>query len=75
MQWTVDTPDLSSAADIDPTGSKRYLVVEALPDGGWDWIAWADDQDTCFSHGRAPTRGAAMEAAEAVALMLRDLIR
>jgi len=54
-------------------GPITYLVVEASPDGDWEWIAWGGAAGHCYGHGTASTQAAAVEAAEAVAAMLTDI--
>ena len=49
---------------------RRYLVVEALPGGGWDWVAWRGPADADVLSGEADTREAAMHEAERAASQL-----
>jgi hypothetical protein len=66
------TPD-SDGDPVSPVpGGITYLVVEASPDGDWEWIAWGGAAGHCYGHGTASTQAAAVEAAEAVAAMLTD---
>jgi len=50
--------------------NRRFLVVERLPDGGWDWAAWHRDAAGLSRHGVAPSAATAMEAAERAAVLL-----
>ena len=70
LGWASDTSDLFCATVSPEWGSKRYMVVEAIPGGGWDWSAWANDGSGRCLHGRADTPGRAMVAAERGAMLL-----
>lgn len=45
-------------------GGRFRLLVERLPDGGWDWAIWHTDDPGLGGYGRAPTALCAMLAAE-----------
>jgi len=45
-------------------GGRFRLLVEALPDGGWDWIIWHTRDQSRSGCGKAPTASHAMLAAE-----------
>ena len=60
--WITDTPNLFSASRWDRLNQGwLYLVVEATPDGSWDWAAWSS------SDNRASLSGVACDLAEAIA--------
>ena len=40
------------------------MIVEAVPEGEWDWAVWASDGSGTPCHGSAPTCAAAMAQAE-----------
>ncbi len=80
--WSTETPDLFTArigedwfGDARPgqvwTGLRHYMVVEALPLGGWEWLAWANDGTGQAMHGTAASREDAKRAAEHGAMLLR----
>ena len=70
VRWASDTTELFCATEVSVWGSKRHLVVVALPEGGgWDWAAWSCDGTGCM-HGRAASADAAMRAAETGAAQL-----
>ena len=47
------------------SGAKIYVIVERLPDGGWDWAVWrSGDGWTVSHHGVADTAREGMRAAE-----------
>lgn len=68
FEWLVEegllTGSVAAEAGADGPGGRLFLVVEALPDGGWDWMAWADDRSGRSLRGRCPTRAQAVQAAE-----------
>ena len=65
VRWIAETPGLLSARLGEPeSGVRRYLLVEALPTGGWDWVVWIADGSGRSLTGTAATRAEAMEAAE-----------
>ena len=70
FQWVSDTPEFFSGAMRPAHGAKRHVVVECLPGGGWDWVAWSNDGSGFSSHGRADTLGKAIGAAEHGAMTL-----
>ncbi len=72
LGWAADTPDLFCATFSSAWGSKRHLVVESIPGGGWDWSAWANDGSGQCLHGRADSPGGAMVAAEGAARLLAN---
>ena len=61
--WSSDTAGLYSARLRCPWGGVRYVVVEAVPGGGWDWVAWASDVPDEARHGQTAELVAAMAAA------------
>ena len=63
IYWMRETPDLFCASVVSTWGVRRYLVVEVMPGGGWDWAAWASD-GAASQQGSASTEGEAMLAAE-----------
>ena len=67
--WASDGPELFMASETG-SGHKQYMVVEALPEGGWDWVAWGVGQTGQCLHGRADTLTNAMAAAERAAARL-----
>lgn len=68
--WASETPELFCATWPTGRGGKRHLVVEALPEGGWDWLAWANDGSGRCLHGRAGSPDRAKEAAELGAMLM-----
>lgn len=70
LGWALEVPGLFCATWAPLRGSKRHLVVEALPEGGWDWVTWANDGTGRCLHGRAGTQHRAMEAAERGAMLI-----
>ena len=67
--WSPETMDLFTAAlGRDP--HRRFLVVERLPDGGWDWVTWHRDHTGILQHGIADTAAEAMADAERAAGLL-----
>ena len=69
VAWAPETRDLFSAA-LGDHQARRFLVVERLPDGGWDWLAWSEDRAGASQHGLAETAAMAMAAAEQAASLL-----
>ena len=63
--WAAETPELLFAT-LEPLGAglRHHLVVEALPQGGWDWLAWANDGARNCLQGTCSSRICAMRAAE-----------
>ena len=70
LGWRPETEDLFTAVAASCDG-RHFLVVERLPDGGWDWAAWgAERRNAQCVHGTAPTAAQGMVAAEQAAAML-----
>ncbi len=44
LEWRAESADLFSATLMVRAGTmqagRRFIVVERLPDGGWDWTTW-----------------------------------
>lgn len=70
MHWSSSTPDLLTASVCDVSGARLYAIVEALPEGGWDWAAWAENRRTRPLHGECASHAAAVVAAERAAALL-----
>lgn len=70
LGWAIETADLFSATIRRGGEARRHLLVESLPDGGWDWSAWSADGSGRVMHGQADTAGTAMAAAERAAKLL-----
>ena len=66
IRWLSETPCLFSATLATSQG-RRFLVVEELPDGGWDWVTWGQGRQTRPLHGTAVTARLAMSAASRAA--------
>ena len=64
MKWRADSSGLLTASMASWWGGRRNVVVECLPDGGWDWVAWTDGEATQRRQGQARSLEAAMTAAE-----------
>ena len=65
LAWKSDISGLLRASTGEPLlGARWFLVVEALPDGGWDWLVWINDGSGRCMHGIAVNATAAMSAAE-----------
>lgn len=67
--WSPETTDLFTAA-LGHDRHRRFLVVERLPEGGWDWVTWHCDHTGILQHGTAATAAAAMADAERAARLL-----
>ena len=67
--WSPETRDLFTAA-MGRQQDRRFLVVERLPDGGWDWIAWCQERAGVSRQGVADNAATAMAAAERAATLL-----
>lgn len=69
-EWEPVSPGMYGAVCMSEAHGKQFMVVEALPFRGWDWLAWeAEDGRVCL-HGFATSRAAAMRAAELAARQL-----
>ena len=66
--WLLDTIDLFTAA-IGRGRRRRRLVVERLPDGGWDWVTWSRDPGAPVFNGKSPAPWTAMREAERAACL------
>ncbi len=64
MNWKADSSGLLTATVPSWWGGRTNVVVEALPKGGWDWVAWSDGEAVRRVLGQAPSLEAAMTAAE-----------
>ena len=64
MNWRADSSGLLTATAPSWWGGRTNAVVESLPGGGWDWVAWSDGEEAQRIHGQAPSLEAAMAAAE-----------
>lgn len=73
--WVADTPGLFTAALARPVGGRQYLVVERMPGGGWDWVAWRADRAARPLNGNSETAAAAMRAAERALVFLAAMVR
>ena len=69
FDWIADPTGLFCGS-LQSCHGKRYMVVESVPGGGWDWVAWSDDGSGRCLHGRTETAGQAREAAEHCAAMM-----
>lgn len=69
VQWSPETIDLFTAA-LGRDRHRRYLVVERLPEGGWDWVTWQGDRAGTLQPGILQT-GIADTAATAMADAVR----
>lgn len=69
--WDVVSPGMFGASIEGPNSDIWFVVVERLPKGGWDWLAWQARREYGCVHGLASSRAAAMRAAE---LAVRDLL-
>ena len=63
LHWIQHSPDLLTGWHGLRWPARRYLVVEAVPGGGWDWVAWAGTPPDSTVSGAAQTREAAMHEA------------
>ena len=73
MNWRADRSGLLTATAPSWWGGRTNIVVESLPGGGWDWVAWSDGEATRRIQGQAPSLEAAMAAAEGGAAKLVSL--
>ena len=70
--WAAETPGMFTATlGMGPHGARHHLVVEALPLGGWDWVAWAADGPRRCLDGTAGSLQDAMQAAARAAKLLQ----
>lgn len=60
LRWMSHPPDLLTAWHGPNWPARRYLVVEAIPGGGWDWVAWANVPGHKALSGAAETRDGAV---------------
>ena len=67
--WSLETSDMFTAATGSPK-QQQFLLVERLPSGGWDWVAWRCSDSERAVHGVAESAPAAMQAAECAAATL-----
>lgn len=68
-EWFFDSIGLLTAA-CGRADARRFMLVERLPDGGWDWVAWCGDRGSVALHGLAVTAAVAMVQAERAAASL-----
>jgi hypothetical protein len=68
-QWSND-PHGYFANKVSMFHGRCHLVVERLPDRGWDWAVWASDRLEVCLHGTADGPEEAKQAAERAALLL-----
>lgn len=72
--WAAETPEMFTATvGTKPYGARHHMVVEALPLGGWDWVAWSADGPRRSLDGTACSRQDAMEAAARAAMLLQTV--
>ncbi len=64
--WSPDTPGTFTAS-VGAPRHQQFLLVERLPSGDWDWVAWSGSDAERARHGVADTAAAAMQAAECAA--------
>lgn len=77
LRWMSHSPDLLTAWHGPNWPARRYLVVEAVPGGGWDWVAWAnapgaDAPGKSAVSGAAKTRDGAMHEAKCAMARLSE---
>ena len=65
-EWLPETIDMFSAA-VGLGRNRRFLVVERLPDGDWDWVTWSGDRGAAPLQGRSVDPKMAMHEAERAA--------
>lgn len=69
--WTSDRQGGFTAVLVSHRGTCR-LVVEPLPDGGWDWVVWTRERSERCLYGTAATASLAKGAAEAATLLMKS---
>jgi hypothetical protein len=66
--WEKSGEAFYATSERDQSGERYYLVVDVLPNGGWNWSVWRQGDDWRIAvNGTAPTARDAMRAAEAAA--------
>ena len=73
--WWPETVDLFSCTRAMPCGGRCHMVVERLPTGRWDWLAWPGNLSGQALRGEADAPDAAMQAAEDAARAIESRIR
>jgi hypothetical protein len=53
-------------------GTRLHVVAEMLPDAGWDWVAWSNDDPGRTLNGRSCTREVAIRQAEQAGRVLAE---
>lgn len=71
IRWSWDGASLVTGWCGPNWPARRFLVVEATPDGSWDWVAWRGCTTAALC-GLAGTREAAMHDAERAVARLRE---
>jgi hypothetical protein len=68
LVWERDGDGFYARVESMGAGTLCYLVVELLPDGGWDWQVWRQGEGAAGARfGFVGTRQEAMWTAECVA--------
>lgn len=62
--WRSLDGTLYQACAIGCGGRQVHLCVEAVPDGGWDWLVWPAENPAQNRYGVTATREDAVRAAE-----------